>query len=149
MGLKILLFKISFGIWRGIWLFKFEFGIRLVTFGICLVHKEWPNNLTVTEKCLIRFYLFWYMCSIQKSSGIWTVTQLFSLYQWYVQCQRLQEMSIFDWYMVDIVLYSIHKMSFFCCDRHYSTKQRGCIYKRIWCISCNTWSCIGRFGTWP
>ncbi len=39
------------------------------------------------------------ICDLYKNrTGIWTGKRLFLLYHCYVQYQRLQEMTIFDWY---------------------------------------------------
>ncbi len=105
---KFLHFKISFVIWVGIWFFKFQFGIW---FGICLVYAQYTNmtkKLGHDWKFLIRFYLFWCVCSIQK---IWYMNwyTAFLVYHWYVQYHRLQEMNINFltgmWMVCDIMVY--------------------------------------------
>ncbi len=55
------------------------------------------------------------MHGIQKTSGMWTVIQLFSSYQQYVQYQRLWEITTFDWYTTGIWHDGICIMTFFIC----------------------------------
>ncbi len=78
--------------------FKFEFdlwfGIHLVYAGI----PKWSKYLTVTEHIWSEFTDFGICAVYKKTSGIWTDIWLFQLYQWYVQYQRLEEMTFIDWY---------------------------------------------------
>ncbi len=66
--------------------------------------QKWPKNLTMTEKVWLDFTNSG-MCMLYKN-GIWTVIQLFLLYHWCVQYQRLWGMTrndyfwlVFNWYL--------------------------------------------------
>ncbi len=68
-------------------------------------------------KCLTRFYIIWYLCSIQKQNWYMNHEKAFLLYHCYVQYLRLQEMTIFDWCTLLIWISGICMATCFsCCD---------------------------------
>ncbi len=79
-------------------------------FGIHLVYAwytKMTKKLTMTEHVWSDFNDLG-ICAVYKNrTGTWTGKRLFLLYQRYVQYQRLQETTIFDWYISFIPLIAV------------------------------------------